>query len=139
MPRKPRGRPGHYWHHPYWYCDDYYYDWDDYHWDWDDYHPDWDDYYSDYRQPHSSKSARNYQYLKVSPMLMMSLLEYARSEAQSDVETQAILDRMINLSMRGGILDVDSYESIVGKSEYMSPPAPVVKPMPVQTPPKTTE
>jgi hypothetical protein len=107
----------HYWDNN-WYDRDYYYDWYDYDWnDYDGYDYDWDNYLSPQPQPpqHTpARPARMHQYLKVAPPLMMSLLEYTRTQAESEVDSQSIVNNMV--SMMGDVLDMKDYETIITKS-----------------------
>lgn len=49
--------------------------------------------------------------------LLIRLLEYAREDAQSDVDLHDVTEKLISLGIEGKTLSMDDYESIVGGSE----------------------
>jgi hypothetical protein len=49
--------------------------------------------------------------------LLIRLLEYAREEAQSDVDIHQVTEKLIGLSTEGRTLSMDDYNGIVGPSE----------------------
>lgn len=134
-PRKPQGQPprsGHYWdqnpYHPYWCWDDYdYWDYDYYDWN-----HDWDYYGGSMArpQPTPAPKAKSAPSLKIAPLLMINLLEYARKEAKTDAELQEMLTNMMNLSISswGDELTMSDYETIIGQmGAKPTPPTPLPK------------
>lgn len=118
MPGQRRS-PGHYWHHPYhWYWDDWYWD----NWYWDEHRPYWDDDYDYYRGKEQAKPRKS-QFIKVDPILLVNLFEYARTQATSDRELQDMVDRMMTLSMNSwcDVLDLAEYDAITGKISKPEP------------------
>lgn len=65
--------------------------------------------------------------------LMIRLLEYAREDAQTDMDLHNVAEQLIALSKEVGSLSMDQYDAIVGSSEELAPAAePVAAPeMPV--------
>lgn len=49
--------------------------------------------------------------------LMIRLLEYAREDAQSDVDLHLVAEKLIELSVDGDVLDMDDYDDIVPEIE----------------------
>lgn len=65
--------------------------------------------------------------------LMIRLLEYAREDAQTDMDLHNVAEQLIALSKEVGSLSMDQYDAIVGSTEEPAPAAePVATPeMPV--------
>jgi hypothetical protein len=49
--------------------------------------------------------------------LFIRLLEYAREDAQTDMDLHDLADNIIGLSEDGEVLTMDDYNAIVGKNE----------------------
>jgi hypothetical protein len=49
--------------------------------------------------------------------LFIRLLEYAREDAQTDMDLHDLADNIIDLSEEGQVLSMDDYNAIVGTSE----------------------
>jgi hypothetical protein len=49
--------------------------------------------------------------------LFIRLLEYAREDAQTDMDLHNVADNIIDLSEEGEVLTMDNYNAIVGTSE----------------------
>jgi hypothetical protein len=49
--------------------------------------------------------------------LFIRLLEYAREDAQSDMDLHDVADNIISLSASGKTLSMDDYSSIIGSQE----------------------
>jgi hypothetical protein len=49
--------------------------------------------------------------------LFIRLLEYAREDAQTDMDLHNVADNIIDLSEEGRVLSMDDYNAIVGKNE----------------------
>jgi hypothetical protein len=49
--------------------------------------------------------------------LFIRLLEYAREDAQTDMDLHNVADNIIDLSEEGEVLTMDDYNAIVGTSE----------------------
>jgi hypothetical protein len=49
--------------------------------------------------------------------LFIRLLEYAREDAQTDMDLHNVADNIIDLSEEGRVLSMDDYNSIVGTTE----------------------
>jgi len=49
--------------------------------------------------------------------LFIRLLEYAREDAQKDVDLHSLAENIIDLSEEGEVLTMDDYNAIVGTSE----------------------
>jgi hypothetical protein len=49
--------------------------------------------------------------------LFIRLLEYAREDAQKDVDLHSLAENIIDLSEEGEVLTMDNYNAIVGTSE----------------------
>ena len=49
--------------------------------------------------------------------LFIRLLEYAREDAQSDMDLHDVADNIISLAASGKILSMDDYSSIIGSQE----------------------
>lgn len=125
-PRRPQGRPEHYWRRwrrwpHYWDHDWYDYDWYDYDYDYDYDWYDYDWYHSDKRNASKQKAVKKY--LKVDPLLIGNLLEYASTEQPTPEAIQGMLDRMISLSGMywEEVLIIDDYDSIVTPTPPQQP------------------
>ena len=55
--------------------------------------------------------------------LMIRLLEYAREDAQTDMDLHNVAEQLINLSKEIGTLSMDQYDAIVGSQEEPMPAA----------------
>lgn len=55
--------------------------------------------------------------------LMIRLLEYAREDAQTDMDLHNVAEQLIALSKEVGQLSMDQYDAIVGSSEELAPAA----------------
>jgi hypothetical protein len=49
--------------------------------------------------------------------LFIRLLEYAREDAQKDIDLHSLTENIIDLSEEGEVLTMDDYNAIVGTSE----------------------
>ena len=49
--------------------------------------------------------------------LFIRLLEYAREDAQTDMDLHNVADNIIDLSEEGEVLTMDNYNAIVGTTE----------------------
>ena len=49
--------------------------------------------------------------------LFIRLLEYAREDAQKDIDLHSLAENIIDLSEEGEVLTMDDYNAIVGTSE----------------------
>jgi hypothetical protein len=49
--------------------------------------------------------------------LFIRLLEYAREDAQTDMDLHDLAENIIDLSEEGRVLSMDDYNAIVGKNE----------------------
>jgi len=49
--------------------------------------------------------------------LFIRLLEYAREDAQTDMDLHNVADNIIDLSEEGRVLSMDDYNTIVGTTE----------------------
>jgi hypothetical protein len=135
--RPQAGSQKYYWHyrpyHPYhgyhdyydWYYYDWYYnDWYDYDWyDWDYYDM---SYGNDPRQQRSNPRQTNqmdYNCIRVEPMLVNNLLEYASVNAPSKENIQVMVDRMVSLSTAnwGEMLTLADYDYITMPINDFSP------------------
>lgn len=64
--------------------------------------------------------------------LMIRLLEYAREDAQTDMDLHNVAEQLINLSKEVGTLSMDHYDAIVGNQQQATVAEPVAAPeMPV--------
>lgn len=54
--------------------------------------------------------------------LLMRLLEYAREDAQTDIDLHNVTDMLIKLSAEGEVLTMDNYDQIVGDQQLIGPP-----------------
>jgi hypothetical protein len=64
---------------------------------------------------HSSESTENPQdVVKVDIPLLIRLLEYAREDAQTDMDLHNVTEMLIKLSTEGNVLTMDHYDQIVG-------------------------
>jgi hypothetical protein len=52
--------------------------------------------------------------------LFIRLLEYAREDAQTDMDLHNVADNIISLSASGKTLTMDDYDSIVGSQENVA-------------------
>jgi hypothetical protein len=55
--------------------------------------------------------------IKVDVPLFIRLLEYAREDAQTDMDLHNVAENIIRLSENGKVLSMDDYDMIVGSSE----------------------
>jgi len=55
--------------------------------------------------------------IKLDVPLFIRLLEYAREDAQSDMDLQSVTENAISLALSGKTLTMDDYSSIVGTPE----------------------
>jgi hypothetical protein len=55
--------------------------------------------------------------ISVDVPLFIRLLEYAREDAQTDMDLHNVADNIIDLSEEGEVLTMDNYNAIVGTSE----------------------
>lgn len=51
--------------------------------------------------------------------LFIRLLEYAKEDANTDMDLHDLAERAINLSTEGEVLGMESYDSLVGDSERL--------------------
>jgi len=51
--------------------------------------------------------------VKLNVPLLIRLLEYAREDAETDMDLHDVTERLIKLSTKGSILDMEDYDSIV--------------------------
>ena len=49
--------------------------------------------------------------------LFIRLLEYAREDAQTDMDLHDVTEKIISLSISGKILSMDDYSTIIGSQE----------------------
>jgi hypothetical protein len=54
--------------------------------------------------------------------LLIRLLEYAREDAQTDMDLHNVADMLIKLSATGEVLTMDNYDQIVGDHQLIGPP-----------------
>jgi hypothetical protein len=52
--------------------------------------------------------------------LFIRLLEYAKEDANTDMDLHDLAERIISLSAKGECLGMESYDSIVGQSKQMN-------------------
>ena len=52
--------------------------------------------------------------------LFIRLLEYAKEDANTDMDLHDLAERAINLSTEGEVLGMESYDSLVGDSERLA-------------------
>ena len=55
--------------------------------------------------------------ISVDVPLFIRLLEYAREDAQTDMDLHNVADNIIDLSEEGRVLSMDNYNEIVGTTE----------------------
>jgi hypothetical protein len=55
--------------------------------------------------------------ISVDVPLFIRLLEYAREDAQTDMDLHNVAENIIDLSEEGEVLTMDNYNAIVGTSE----------------------
>ena len=55
--------------------------------------------------------------IKLDVPLFIRLLEYAREDAQTDMDLHDVADNIISLSSTGKTLTMDDYSSIIGSQE----------------------
>lgn len=55
--------------------------------------------------------------IKVDVPLLIRLLEYAREDAKSDMELHSVTEKLIELCSTGNVLNMDSYDEIVGHAK----------------------
>jgi hypothetical protein len=55
--------------------------------------------------------------ISVDVPLFIRLLEYAREDAQTDMDLHNVADNIIDLSEEGKVLTMDDYNTIVGTTE----------------------
>jgi hypothetical protein len=55
--------------------------------------------------------------ISVDVPLFIRLLEYAREDAQTDMDLHNVADNIIDLSEEGRVLSMDDYNTIVGTTE----------------------
>jgi hypothetical protein len=55
--------------------------------------------------------------ISVDVPLFIRLLEYAREDAQTDMDLHNVADNIIDLSEEGRVLSMDDYNAIVGTTE----------------------
>lgn len=79
----------------------------------------------------SSKGAKHYLKNDANPTdiismdvpLLIRLLEYAREDANDDMDLHNVAEQLINLSKDGNTLTMDNYDSIVNSGEQSSEPS----------------
>jgi hypothetical protein len=57
--------------------------------------------------------------ISVDVPLFIRLLEYAKEDANTDMDLHDLAERAINLSTEGEVLGMESYDSLVGDSERL--------------------
>jgi hypothetical protein len=55
--------------------------------------------------------------IKVDVPLFLRLLEYAKEDAQTDMDLHDVTENIIRLSETGGVLSMKDYSAIVGSTE----------------------
>ena len=55
--------------------------------------------------------------IKVDVPLFIRLLEYAREDAQTDMDLHDVTEKIISLASSGKILSMDDYSTIIGSQE----------------------
>jgi hypothetical protein len=60
--------------------------------------------------------------VKVDIPLLIRLLEYAREDAQTDMDLHNVTEMLIKLSAEGEVLTMDNYDQIVGDQQLIGPP-----------------
>ena len=60
--------------------------------------------------------------VKVDIPLLIRLLEYAREDAQTDMDLHNVTEMLIKLSAEGRVLTMDNYDQIVGDQQLLGPP-----------------
>jgi len=58
--------------------------------------------------------------ISVDVPLFIRLLEYAKEDANTDMDLHDLAERAINLSTEGEVLGMESYDSLVGDSERLA-------------------
>jgi hypothetical protein len=60
--------------------------------------------------------------IKLGIPLLMRLLEYAREDAQTDMDLHNVTEMLIKLSTEGNVLTMDNYDQIVSDQQSIGPP-----------------